>query len=224
MMVSFTRPRRWALFAVVLAAMVLLAPGARADFLPPPGPVDVDPNVQLVLNCWSYGHKLASKTSTAGMAGEGLVCLHGEGKPQAVAAAARMITNNEAKTLVVWQRAVGDLAGGAALAALILDRRMTVLVDGPCVGTCVWWFLAGAKRLLTPDARLDFAGMPPLPPDLAQRLGQEAAVDVARLTALATPNTGAPNVGATLPSAADLKGLGLPVLFTPVVAQPKNDE
>lgn len=203
------------LFAAVAA--LLLAPGpARADFLPPSAPKDIDPIVQKVLDCWSYGHKLTASSSTAGVAGQGLVCLHGEGKATAIGSLQRMIVANNPDTLVVWQRAAGDLPAGVSLTQTILDHHLTVIVDGPCVGPCLWWFLAGRQRLLTPDARLDFASMPPMPPILADHVRQATGLDPERLRAAGGP--------VRLPTADELTDLGVAATYTPVILQPKADD
>ncbi|WP_044559205.1 hypothetical protein [Azospirillum sp. B4] len=203
---------RIALVLGTLLALTAAGAPARADFLPPGRPADTDPLIQQVLNCWSYGHRPNAKGAVAGVGGEKLVCAHGEAKPAMVQDALARISAVDAQTLVVWSRG-GDAQAAADLVQTIVDRGITVIVDGPCAGPCVWWMAAARKRLVTPEAVFDFAAGPDAPAAVVDRVRQVTGLDLTVLR-----RTGGP---AMPRDEAALRALGLDVTALPPIVAVK---
>lgn len=201
-------------FALVLGILLIAAGSmmpARADFLPPGRPDDTDPIIQQVLNCWSYGHRPNAKGAGVGVGGQKLICAHGEAKTAVMKDAIARITALDAQTLVIWSQGGGDPQAAAELAQTIVDRGITVIVDGPCAGPCVWWLAASPKRLVTPEAVFDFSAGPEAPAAVADRVRQANGIDLNALRQAGGP--------AQRRDEAALRALGLGVtVLPPIVA------
>ncbi|MDG3443999.1 hypothetical protein [Nitrospirillum amazonense] len=199
---------------LALGVLVALAAGdmpARADFLPPARPGETDPIIQQVLNCWSYGHRPNAKGAGVGVGGQNLVCAHGEAKTTVMRDTIARITSVDAQTLVIWSQGGGDAQAAADLAQTIVDRGITVIIDGPCAGPCVWWLAAAPKRLVTPEAVFDFSAGPDAPPAVVERVRQATGIDLNALR-----QTGGPRQPR---DEAALRALGLGVTqLPPIVA------
>lgn len=202
--------------ALALGVLLALAAGgmpARADFLPPARPADTDPIIQQVLNCWSYGHRPNAHGSGVGVGGEKLICAHGDAKPAMIKDALARINTVDAQTLVVWSRGGSDPQAAAELVQTIVDRGMTVIVDGPCAGPCVWWLAAAPKRLVTPEAVFDFAAGPDAPPSVVDRVRRTTGIDLEALRQAGGP--------AKPRDDAALRALGLGVTALPPIVAVK---
>ncbi|MDE1146101.1 MAG: hypothetical protein PW843_05675 [Azospirillaceae bacterium] len=177
-------------FAPLLGLLLALAsaPAARADFLPPARPGETDPVIQQVLNCWSYGHKPGGKGAGVGVGGDKLVCAHGDAKTSMLKDAMARIDAVDARTFVVWSRGGSDVQAAADLTQTIMDHGMTVIIDGPCAGPCIWWLAAAPKRLVTPEAQFDFSAGPEAPPEVVERVRQATGIDLNQLRQTGGPN------------------------------------